>query len=77
MLEELFNKNGKGKRFIVEKYKYHDGDNDNFKMITFSCSFEISADDNIKNNVSPEISYGFKTLYLYFERRGLISKNIG
>lgn len=57
----------------MEKY---DDDNDNFKMITIPCTFEISADDHIKNNAFPEISYGFKTLYLYFERRGLISTNI-
>lgn len=55
-----------------------DDDDDNFKMITLPCTFETSADDNIRNNVFfPEILYGFKTLYLYFERRGLISKNTG
>jgi hypothetical protein len=55
-----------------------DDDDDNFKMITIPCTFEISADDNVRYNVFfPEIWYGFKTLYLYFERRGLISKNTG
>ena len=57
--------------------KDDDDDNDNFEMIIIPCTFEISADDNIKNNVFPEISYGFKILYLCFERRGLIIKNTG
>jgi len=29
--------------------KYDDDDNDNFKMIIIPSTFEISADDNIKN----------------------------
>lgn len=31
--------------------KDYDDDNDNFKMIIIPCTFEISADDNIKNTV--------------------------